>query len=290
MRNWGRWAFYQSAGTRIRLASQSLTEPWDVCGARADIEEVGCEEMKDNSGSKWQSRELTRAFLEGVRAAIPGADLQLAVIGKIADRWRGSPKRILDLGCGDGILGRFLLSRFPSASGLFVDFSEPMLDAARVNVGTLANATVAKADFSSPQWIEVAGRHGPFDIVVSGFAIHHQPDERKLGLYSEVFDLLAPGGIFLNLEHVASATKAGQELFDDFFVDHLHDFHKKSDADVSRDAIAGEYYNRPDKKENILAPVEDQCQWLRDIGFTDVDCFFKVFELALFGGRKTSDQ
>ena len=46
-------------------------------------------------------------------------------------------------------------------------------------------------------------------------------------------------------------------------------------------------YNRPDKKENLLAPVEAQCEELRRIGFEDVDCFFKLFELALFGGRKT---
>ena len=50
------------------------------------------------------------------------------------------------------------------------------------------------------------------------------------------------------------------------------------------------YKKRPDKKENILARVEMQCDWIREIGYSDVDCFFKVFELALFGGRKTSNQ
>jgi SAM-dependent methyltransferase len=163
-----------------------------------------------------------------------------------------------------------------------------MLDAAIKKVSSLPNTTVAKADFASPQWLDVARPHGLFDIVISGFAIHHQPDDRKRELYAEVYDLLAPGGIFLNLEHVASATEAGQELFDDFFIDHLHGFHRKSNAGVNRDAVADEYYQRPDKKENILAPVEEQCEWLRQIGLNDVDCFFKVFELALFGGRKAS--
>jgi len=32
--------------------------------------------------------------------------------------------------------------------------------------------------------------------------------------------------------------------------------------------------------------VEAQCAWLGEIGFADVDCFFRILELALFGGRK----
>ena len=50
-----------------------------------------------------------------------------------------------------------------------------------------------------------------------------------------------------------------------------------------RQEIEKDYYQGPDKKENILASVEMQYEWLRDVGFQDVDCFFKVFELALFG-------
>ena len=251
------------------------------CGMKGDAMEIK---------SRWQSRELTEIFLNGVRGAIPGADLQLSVIGKIADRWCPAPKRILDLGCGNGILGHYLLSRFPSASSLFLDFSDPMLDAARANLSALPNTAFAKADFASPQWLDAARPHAPFDIVVSGYAIHHQPDARKRKLYAEIFDLLRAGGLFLNLEHVASATEAGRELFDDFFIDHLHDFHSKTDSGADRNTIADSYYKRPDKKENILASVEEQCQWLRRIGFKDVDCFLKVFELALFGGRKTSEK
>jgi len=70
--------------------------------------------------------------------------------------------RIMDLGCGNGILGHFLLKLFPTANGLFLDFSDPMLDAAIEKVGSLPNTTVAKADFASPQWIEVARPHGLF--------------------------------------------------------------------------------------------------------------------------------
>lgn len=237
--------------------------------------------------SQWQTKEVACAFLEGVRGAIPGADLQLSVIGKIVERWCDAPSRILDLGCGNGILGRSLLSVYPSAEGVFVDFSEPMLGAARESLRDTSNARVIQADFGTPEWVEAVSSHRPFDVVVSGYAIHHQPDERKRALYEEIYGLLTPGGVFLNLEHVASLSPAGGELFDDFFIDHLYAFHIKSDPERTREAVVDGYYERPDKDENILAPVEEQCEWLREIGFQDVDCFFKVFELALFGGRKT---
>ena len=50
--------------------------------------------------------------------------------------------------------------------------------------------------------------------------------------------------------------------------------------------VGCEYHARPDKADNILAMVESQTAWLRDIGFMHVDCYFKWFELAVFGGQK----
>ena len=50
--------------------------------------------------------------------------------------------------------------------------------------------------------------------------------------------------------------------------------------------IADEYKNRPDKAANILASVELQCHWLREIGYEEVDCYFRIYELAVFAGRK----
>src|ERR1700680_3142170 len=131
------------------------------------------------SRSQWQTEELATAFLQGVRGAIPGADLQLEVIGKIVEQWSPRVSRILDVGCGDGILGRLLLEKFPTAHVTFTDFSEPMLTAVRDKVASSPRATVVKADFSEPSWLDAVADKSPFDVVVSGFAIHHQPDARK---------------------------------------------------------------------------------------------------------------
>lgn len=240
--------------------------------------------------SEWKTEKLAKTFLKDVRGAIPGAQLQFEVMSRIVRKWCPTPSRILDLGCGDGILGDLLSSLFPSARMVLVDFSSPMLDAARKRFELKPSARFITADFGAPEWLGKLAEDAPFDIVVSGFAIHHQPDSRKQALYGEIHRLLKPSGIFLNLEHVASRSDAGTELFDESFIDSLWEYHHASASGQSRATIAESYYGRPDKEENILALVETQCDWLRAIGFEDVDCFLKVFELALFGGRKAARQ
>jgi SAM-dependent methyltransferase len=240
----------------------------------------------------WQAGDLSRAYLDGVRGAIPLAAEQIDAIVRLLRLVRPSVSSVLDLGCGDGVLGHAVAEAYADDAPrvILADFSAPMLEAARQKLAGVANAVFVEADYATPAWLAaVAGDGLPdhYDVVVSGFSIHHQPDARKREVYAEIFRLLNPGGVFLNLEHVASATWLGERLFAERMIDSLYAYHaSKPDSAATRDQIARDYYHRPDKDANLLAPVEMQLQWLRELGFADVDCFLKVYELALFGGVK----
>ena len=236
--------------------------------------------------SKWKTEELSKSFIENIRGAIPSAKTQIEVILKIISVWNPDINKVMDLGCGDGILGKFILSEYPNIELFSIDFSDTMLDAARKNMENMDTVHFMKLDFSFSNWTEAVNKSGGFDLIISGFSIHHQPDERKREIYQEIYNLLNLNGIFLNLEHVSSTSMAVGEVFDNYFIDSLFSFHNKANPDTKRHMVAEKYYNRPDKEENILAPVDIQCDWLRELGYQDVDCFFKIFELALFGGRK----
>ena len=165
--------------------------------------------------------------------------------------------RVLDLGCGDGHLLGLVLSARPESHGLAVDVSRPMLERARARYAGDARVEVVEHDLAVP----LPSSWGSFDAVVSSFAIHHLDHARKRALYAEVFAALAPGGVFCNLEHVASPTPAMHARF--------------------AQALGGS-----EDETNILLDVETQLRWLREVGFVEVDCDWKWRELALLAGSR----
>jgi tRNA (cmo5U34)-methyltransferase len=165
--------------------------------------------------------------------------------------------RVLDLGSGDGRLLALVKQARPEAQAVALDFSATMIDRLRARFAADPSVSVIVHDMENP----LPASLGVFDAIVSSFAIHHLPHERKRAIYAEVYQLLAPRGAFCNLEHVASPTEALHEQF----------------------VALGPGKDDPSNK---LLDVEAQLAWLRAIGFVDVDCHWKWRELALLAGTR----
>ena len=168
-------------------------------------------------------------------------------------------RRILDLGTGDGRLLALVRSEHPGTEAVAVDFSPAMLEVSRKRFDGDSRVRVVEHNMDSS-----LPALGNFDAVISSFAIHHLVHERKRALYAEVFALLNAGGMFCNLEHVSSPTPRLHEEF------------------LLRIGFTVE----TEDPSNKLLDLEKQLGWLREIGFTDVDCLWKWRELALLAGRR----
>jgi SAM-dependent methyltransferase len=203
----------------------------------------------------WQDEEQVGWYLDRIDRLPP----RLAGEAVLAELLPPEPARVLDLGCGDGRLAQLVLDARPSVTSVVgVDLSPPMLEAARERFAGDDRVSLGTHDLNDP--IDALAVDGGFDVVVTGFAVHHVDDDRKRALYAEVASLLAPGGLFANIEVVQSATPA---------------LHAAFLTAIGRDA---------DDPEDRLAPVEPQLGWLRDAGLVDVDCLWRWRGMALLAG------
>jgi SAM-dependent methyltransferase len=208
------------------------------------------------SGEEWtQDAEKVSAYL-GLADEFPH---RLEGEGVLLEHVPLDVRRILDLGTGDGRLTAMLRVDRPQLAATGLDFSALMLERARERFGGDERIELIEHDLSQP--LPELGR---FDAVVSSFAIHHLEHERKRELYGEVLELLEPGGVFANFEHVASPN---ERLHRAFF--------EAIDVPVEE----------ADPSDRLL-DVETQLGWLRELGFDDVDCYWKWLEMALLIGVK----
>ena len=203
----------------------------------------------------WDDDEQVRWYLDRIDRLPP----RLAGEQVLAEALPPEPARVLDLGCGDGRLAALVLEARPSVTAVVaVDLSPPMLESARARFADDDRVEIDTFDLNEP-----LDRLGRFDVIVSGFAIHHVEHPRKQALYREVAQQLEPGGLFANLEIVQSATP---ELHAEFL------------TAIGRDA---------DDPADRLAEVEPQLAWMRDAGLAQVDCLWRWRGMALLTGRRT---
>lgn len=181
--------------------------------------------------------------------------------GCLLEELPSTTERILDLGSGGGRLLQLALTVLPDAEAVALDFSDTMLEKLGATFAKNPKVRVIRHDMAAP-----LPDLGVFDAIISSFAIHHLDHARKRALYTEIWQILRPGGVFCNLEHVSSPTPS------------LHiAFYKALNVSLSEEDAT-----------NQLLDVETQLRWLREIGFQDVDCYWKWREMALLVGKKGS--
>jgi SAM-dependent methyltransferase len=232
-------------------------------------------------GAEWQRHELATAFLEARTTLLPLLDVQEDLLRRLFERHPHGVTRFLDLGCGDGAMSEVMLSLFADAEAVLVDFSEPMLErAARRLEDSGTHWRIVDADLSDPAWSERLPP-GAYGAAVSGLAIHHLPSERKRSLFAELYRLLEPGAMFVNMDYVsvegplrglwdeqtlANAVRAERERGG-----------RRSQAELERDLFDDSDEDRPDS-------VGAQLRWLGEAGFEQAEVHFKWAEGAMFGG------
>jgi len=240
--------------------------------------------MTDFNESRWADRDFAQSFRHEADSYIP---FRSRVIEASVSLYKFfTPQKglttVLDLGCGDGFFIDALLNADHRPTHVvLVDGSAEMLAAARQR---LASRT-AKIDFVQASFQELLVQDqftDAFDFIFTSLAIHHLSPDEKAALYGFIYDHLGPGGQFINFDVVLSTTTDLEKCYLSLWADWIKEHSGPEEIDKLL-PIPEQYKNNPDNMPDTLM---SQMAALEDIGFQDVDCYFKYGIFSMFGGRK----
>jgi tRNA (cmo5U34)-methyltransferase len=180
---------------------------------------------------------------------------------------------VLDLGAGTGLFSEHVLRKYPEASFVLSDVADKMLDVARIRfAGQAAQFNYVLQDYRDLKGV------GVYDLVISSLSIHHLTDEEKQALFGRIFRVLKAGGIFINIDQIRGETDAIRELYWKHWLEQVRS------AGCAKERIQESINRRTTYDKD--ASMQDQLSWLKEVGFTHVDCVFKAYFVGVFLATK----
>ncbi|MGJ7921269.1 class I SAM-dependent methyltransferase [Neobacillus sp. LXY-4] len=178
---------------------------------------------------------------------------------------------VLDIGAGTGLLTSFILKKFPKAKVTLIDLSEKMIEKARQRFKNYDNITYIVEDYTKYHF------NKKFDMIVSSLSIHHLTDPEKRRLYDHIYGVLKTDGVFINADQVLGQTPFIESLY-------KNDWKNK----IEHSGLTQEELKAAHERTKLdkMATLDMQLNWLKEIGFHDVDCIYKYFNFVVIFARK----
>lgn len=194
-----------------------------------------------------------------------------------------APVTVLDVGAGYGPVSAFILDRYPHATCIAQDGSEPMLNRAQTLVSRYGERFKTHySDLFQTGWLPK--QFGPFDAAVSSSCLHNLRDfERIREIYREIREHLTAGGVFLNLDLINAPTVELHQCYDVVVARRCRRDGVPAD-DVGAMVRGGGRSPANTTTGPFPATLDQHLAALKAAGFKNVDCFWKELRRALVGG------
>ena len=173
-----------------------------------------------------------------------------------------NPKKILDLGCGNGNVTAQLIKKFPKAQFTLLDASNKMLELCEKQFHQFNIRTVESyfQDFDF--------ENNRFDIIAAGFSVHHCVDSDKKSIFKKIYKSLNPKGAFLCSDLMVDRNSIEHESLISFW----KDFVLSNFSNEDKWNWLMQHYDEYDNPHNLTNHLE----WLQEAGFKDFN--LKIYD------------
>jgi tRNA (cmo5U34)-methyltransferase len=231
-------------------------------------------------------------FIDLGEIFVPGRAEQMAALLDLIPAREDEQFTIVELASGEGALAQAILERFCACHYVALDGSEVM----RQHMGEKLRQFHDRLEIRPFEWTQQEWRDNlpqPLRCVVSSLSVHHLFDEEKQQFFQELADHLEPGGALL----VADIIEPANQQIADLFARQYDDLVRKQSMLIRGDLSGFEQFQQlkwnyflydylSDDTNDHPSCLSDQLLWLREAGFSVVDCFWMQAGHAVYGGYK----
>lgn len=182
-----------------------------------------------------------------------------------------SPKRILDLGAGTGLLSYFWFKYFAASEYVLVDIADEMLNIARKRFSGLNNVSYQILNYSNEL------PDGTFDVIASALSIHHLEDDEKSKLFARIYDKLPSNGLFVNYDQFCAGHPKLNNWYDSYWENQL------ANSGLTEHDI--ELWKERRKLDRECS-VEQEIEMLNKCNFKIVKCIYSCQKFSVIAAIK----
>jgi tRNA (cmo5U34)-methyltransferase len=237
------------------------------------------DESTDMNAAIWQSADAVRTWTAEAKEHERNRAAQRRLMAALLPYGEQEAFTFLDLGAGTGAASRAILDLHPRSTAVLADFSAGMMAAGEREMRPFAGRfRYVEFDMSTGRW--PAAIPAALDAVVTSMCVHHLPDERKQGLFAEIFDRLVPGGWYLNYDPVRA-----EDPVVDAAWQRVNDRVDPAAGGRRQDRTPEQQARYANHVRHII-PLSQQLRYLTTAGFQGVEVYWKRLESVIYGGYR----
>ncbi len=178
--------------------------------------------------------------------------------------------KVLDLGCGNGVLSEIVLKKFPNAHVVGFDLTSEMLKSYQIRLEKFQNRfEIIQGNFITDDF------RSDYDIVLTGLTLHHLNSEQRKEIFKKIYNSLNSNGIYITRDIIIEDNDEDRKKLYQKWINFMN---SKGENGLS-------WFEKHIQKD-FPETIKNLKEWLVNVGFKNVECYNQDINFLIIRGIK----